>query len=244
MSFLTLQKLENKKYSWLKKSKLYESFDLEDNIEQELNLIYISSMTNDFIKMLETIVFWRVYYYPMNFYKLFIKMINEKSLEYYEFKSLIFSLEDLEIEFLESLFFANFNNYSIIAARCNRIDCLTFFYNSNYVSSLNECYYAASSGSFDALKFCHKNGCCISNNDLEVAVKKGDLKCVKYLFENGCKWTFLCCEHSTKHQGKYLLQYLHENGAKWNYKTVERSIINGNYEALVYAYENGCDFRI
>lgn len=64
----------------------------------------------------------------------------------------------------------------VIAAKYNRLDCLQFLYDNNYVWSKNACITAYNYGNFECIKFLHNHGCMCNNKTIQFTLKNNCFK--------------------------------------------------------------------
>ena len=129
---ISFKKLDENKFSWLKKSIFYESLYISD---EDIYLEYCSKYTKDIKKYLRVINLWGVYYFPKEFLVLFYELKPLK-----EISELFDITGDKFYEFLiESLFVENVCHYAI---QKNQLDFLKNLHDCGYEKTNEECILA------------------------------------------------------------------------------------------------------
>ncbi len=143
---ISFKKLDENKFSWLKKSIFYESLDDSD---EDIYLEYCSKYTKDIKKYLRVINLWGIYYFPKEFLVLFYKIKPLK-----EISKLFDITRDKFYEFLrDSLLSDNICHYTI---KMNKIDFLKNLYDCGYEKTNVDCLLALKN--LEILKYLVNNG--------------------------------------------------------------------------------------
>jgi len=199
---------------FLKKSRLYNNLDNDDNEPISINKKYFKKelkieSINDFFDYIKIIDFWDIYDIQyeifdyayensVNIGNILINMRNE-------------ILKDLFDKFYILAFLKK--NLLLEAVKCGFLDILQYGIAKGYSLNKKLCTFSA--------------GC-------------GHLHILKFLHENNCPWDEETCGSAVSYGRLHCLKYAHENGAPWNEDTCLNSILGGNLQCLQYAVENGC----
>ena len=197
MSSISIKRLNQSKYSWLKNSIFYKSLDLSDENEI-LNLEYCSKYTKDIKKYLRVINLWGIEYFPKEFLNLYYKIKPLKEItelvevtksEFYEF-------------LLESLFVDDIIHWTILKEQVQFLKNLYkedfYFSRENLTLSLNN---------FEILKHLLENGM-KPDEDLLLDASYKDIKFFKYVHEKMGK---------CKLGHNYFLYFYNDKDEKENY---------------------------
>jgi len=208
---------------WLKKSYLYQNFEIDYENEDVFipipknkfeNDIKINN-ENDLYKYLEIIKYWMIINCPFEIY------------DYFKLNPNIINFSFIKENFYDLPFLDEFEIISSIHKNDKYFFC-------------NE---ASKKGYLNLLKYAHKNGYHWYENTCSNAALNGHLDCLKYPHENECPWDKYTCEYAAKNGYLDCLKYAHENGCSWHEETCSIAAENGHLECLKYAHENGCSWN-
>jgi hypothetical protein len=181
---------------WLKKSYLYQNFDINNKNEDEdifisipkdklENEIKINNI-DDLYKYLEILRYWMIINCPYEIYN-FIKL-NKNIIDISYIKTRFYDLPFLdEFEILCSIE-NNKDKYYICTESSKKgfLNLLKYAHENSCLWNKETCSFAAKYGYLECLKYAHENGCPWDDNTCYSAASNGHLECLKYAHENGC----------------------------------------------------------
>ena len=115
LEYLTLNLLNKKEYSWLKKGDFYKTLDLEGNPDEPLYVKFCSVNENDIQKYIECINFWMIHSPSKKLYELASIFENFKYIKTIQDQKLMYKL-------LKGINIKNIFAYSIPKDKNNPID--------------------------------------------------------------------------------------------------------------------------
>ena len=178
---ISIKRLNQSKYSWLKNSIFYKSLDFLDE-DEILNIEYCSKYTKDIKKYLRVINLWGVEYFPKEFLFLFYQTKPLK-----EITDLVEVTKSNFYEFLlESLFVDDVIHWAIIRGQ---IDFLKNLYNKDdeenhyriHEKADKDCILALNN--IEILKYLLENRYVIFHENLLLKACEKDLEVLKYVHE-------------------------------------------------------------
>ena len=236
---------------WLKKSYLYQNFEIDNENEDVFipipknkfeNDIKINN-ENDLYKYLEIIKYWMIINCPFEIYD-YIKL-NPNIINFSFIKENFYDLPFLdEFEIIFSIHKNDKYFFCNEASKKGYLNLLKYAHKNGYHWYEDTCSLAAVKGHLECLKYLHENGCLWYERSIcDITAANKQLECLKYLHENGCHWDKNTCRFASLSGNLECLKYLHENGCPWDNSISYCTAKNGYLDCLKYAHENGCSWH-
>ena len=201
MASFKLKFLDEKNYSWLKKSFLYESHFLDQikELENEYNeeemskklydlnnealsdVYYCSKNNTDFKKYLNVINHWGVYFLPKEFFNLLEENKSFNILE--EIQNLYDQTHDPLYKFLIEFCESTDENLHVLIIKNKRLDAFKWLINTDIDKPDNLCNYVAKIGDITMLKYACKYFP-IPKNCINYAAMSKNTECFNFILEN------------------------------------------------------------